>query len=152
MTSGTRPPSRRPSLRGLQPCGVLSQPGSGTAGGLRADSSGGFPGYAGCDWRPDPISGLRRGTPGRVQYLCAHWSPVLHYQRSGLNQLYRNGSNRYGEPVPAYRGDPGAIGNEYTGPILPITAIPGLTSAQITDILVPGDDTETDSSISGTAD
>lgn len=40
---------------------------------------------------------------------------------------------------------PGAIGNEYTGPILPITAIPGLTSAQITDILVPGDDTETDS-------
>lgn len=29
---------------------------------------------------------------------------------------------------------PGAIGNEYTGPILPITAIPGLTSAQITDI------------------
>lgn len=38
----------------------------------------------------------------------------------------------------------GTIGNEYTGPILPITAIPGLTSAQITDILVPGDDTETD--------
>lgn len=38
----------------------------------------------------------------------------------------------------------GAIGNEYTGPILPITTIPGLTSAQITDILVPGDDTETD--------
>lgn len=40
---------------------------------------------------------------------------------------------------------PGTIGNDYTGPILPITAIPGLTSAQITDILVPGDDTETDS-------
>ena len=39
---------------------------------------------------------------------------------------------------------PGSIGNEYTGPILPITTIPGLTSAQITDILVPGDDTETD--------
>ena len=38
----------------------------------------------------------------------------------------------------------GAIGNSYTGPILPITVIPGLTSAQITDILVPGDDTETD--------
>lgn len=38
----------------------------------------------------------------------------------------------------------GTIGNEYTGPILPITAIPGLTSAQITGILVPGDDTETD--------
>ena len=38
----------------------------------------------------------------------------------------------------------GTIGNEYTGAILPITAIPGLTSAQITDILVPGDDTETD--------
>lgn len=39
---------------------------------------------------------------------------------------------------------PGTIGNEYTGAILPITVIPGLTSAQITDILVPGDDTETD--------
>lgn len=39
---------------------------------------------------------------------------------------------------------PGTIGNDYTGPILPITAIPNLTSAQITDILVPGDDTETD--------
>lgn len=39
---------------------------------------------------------------------------------------------------------PGAIGNSYTGPILPISVIPGLTSAQITDILIPGDDTETD--------
>lgn len=39
---------------------------------------------------------------------------------------------------------PGTIGNSYVGPILPITAISGLTSAQITDILVPGDDTETD--------
>ena len=39
---------------------------------------------------------------------------------------------------------PGTIGNDYTGPILPITNIPNLTSAQITDILIPGDDTETD--------
>lgn len=39
---------------------------------------------------------------------------------------------------------PGVIGNSYTGPILPITVIQGLTSAQITDILVPGDDTEED--------
>lgn len=38
----------------------------------------------------------------------------------------------------------GSIGNEYTGPILPITAVEGLNSAQITDILIPGDDTETD--------
>lgn len=38
----------------------------------------------------------------------------------------------------------GAIGNAYTGSILPITYIQGLTSAQITDILVPGDDEETD--------
>ena len=38
----------------------------------------------------------------------------------------------------------GTIGNEYTGPILPISTIPNLTSAQITDILIPGDDTETD--------
>ena len=42
---------------------------------------------------------------------------------------------------------PGSIGNEYTGSILPITAIPGLTSAQITDILVPGDDEETDDAL-----
>ena len=39
---------------------------------------------------------------------------------------------------------PGTIGNEYAGPILPITTVPGLTSAQLTDILVPGDDQETD--------
>lgn len=39
---------------------------------------------------------------------------------------------------------PGTIGNEYTGPILPITVITGLTSAQLTDILVPGDNSETD--------
>lgn len=39
---------------------------------------------------------------------------------------------------------PGSIGNDYTGPILPITSIQGLTSAQITDVLVPGDDVETD--------
>ena len=31
----------------------------------------------------------------------------------------------------------GTIGNEYTGPILPISTIPNLTSAQITDILIP---------------
>lgn len=39
---------------------------------------------------------------------------------------------------------PGLVGNDYTGPILPITTIPGLTSAQLTDILVPGDDREDD--------
>ena len=39
---------------------------------------------------------------------------------------------------------PGSLGNDYSGAILPITTIPGLTSAQITDILVPGDDEETD--------
>ena len=38
----------------------------------------------------------------------------------------------------------GTIGNDYSGPILPITTIPGLTSAQITDILIPGDDEESD--------
>ena len=42
---------------------------------------------------------------------------------------------------------PGVIGNSYTGPILPITVIPGLTSAQITDILVPGDDRETEEAL-----
>lgn len=39
---------------------------------------------------------------------------------------------------------PGTIGNAYSGSILPITYIPGLTTAQITDILIPGDDVETD--------
>ena len=42
---------------------------------------------------------------------------------------------------------PGSAGNEYVGPILPIAAIPGLTSAQLTDILVPGDDEETDDAL-----
>ncbi len=38
----------------------------------------------------------------------------------------------------------GTIGNQYTGNILPISTIPGLTSAQITDIIVDGSDEETD--------
>lgn len=42
---------------------------------------------------------------------------------------------------------PGAIGSGYTGPILPITVIPGLTRAELTDILVPGDDVETDEAL-----
>lgn len=39
---------------------------------------------------------------------------------------------------------PGTVGNEYVGVILPITSVQGLTSAQISSILVPGDDEETD--------
>lgn len=39
---------------------------------------------------------------------------------------------------------PGSIGNSYSGPILPIDTIQGLSSARISDILTPGDDTETD--------
>lgn len=42
---------------------------------------------------------------------------------------------------------PGSIGNAYSGPILPIDAIQGLSSARISDILVPGDDTETDTEL-----
>ena len=42
---------------------------------------------------------------------------------------------------------PGSIGNQYTGPILPITTIQGLTSAKLTDILVAGDDVESDESL-----
>ena len=42
---------------------------------------------------------------------------------------------------------PGAIGNQYTGPILPITYIQGLTSAELTGILVAGDDAEDDGSL-----
>lgn len=38
----------------------------------------------------------------------------------------------------------GSIGNDYTGDILPITTIPGLTTAEITDILIAGEDEETD--------
>lgn len=42
---------------------------------------------------------------------------------------------------------PGSIGNSYFGPILPIDTIPGLDSARISDILIPGDDTETDAEL-----
>lgn len=42
---------------------------------------------------------------------------------------------------------PGSAGNDYTGAILPITTIQGLTSAQITNILIPGQDEETDESL-----
>ena len=39
---------------------------------------------------------------------------------------------------------PGSIGNDYSGPILPISVIPGLTSAEISSILIQGDDEESD--------
>ena len=42
---------------------------------------------------------------------------------------------------------PGVIGSQYTGPVLPITYIQGLTSAQLMDILVAGDDIEDDESL-----
>ena len=42
---------------------------------------------------------------------------------------------------------PGEMGNSYSGQILPITFIEGLTSARITDILIPGDDTERDEAL-----
>lgn len=42
---------------------------------------------------------------------------------------------------------PGTIGNLYTGPILPITYVAGLDSAIMSDILIPGDDTETDENL-----
>ena len=38
----------------------------------------------------------------------------------------------------------GSIGNDYSGPILPISVIPNLSYAYIADILVLGDDEETD--------
>ena len=38
----------------------------------------------------------------------------------------------------------GEIGNQYTGAILPITNINGLTYAYMTDIIIPGDDEESD--------
>lgn len=41
----------------------------------------------------------------------------------------------------------GEVGNTYTGDILPITPIPGLTTAQLTDILIPGENTEDDESL-----
>jgi uncharacterized phage protein gp47/JayE len=41
----------------------------------------------------------------------------------------------------------GTIGNSYTGDILPITAIPGLTSASIGEIITVGTDAESDDSL-----
>lgn len=42
---------------------------------------------------------------------------------------------------------PGAEGNAYTGDLLPITNIDGLTSATIGDVIVPGTDEETDDAL-----
>lgn len=41
----------------------------------------------------------------------------------------------------------GIIGNSYTGPIMPITAIPGLTNAQIGEIITEGQEEETDNAL-----
>lgn len=42
---------------------------------------------------------------------------------------------------------PGAIGNEYFGPLIPIQNIPGLTSALLEDVLIPGEDEESDEAL-----
>lgn len=65
-----------------------------------------------------------------------------------------NGSNSINFVVTAATADPlewwltaetpGSIGNQYTGNILPINTIPGLTSARITSIIISGSDAETD--------
>lgn len=39
---------------------------------------------------------------------------------------------------------PGTVGNQVTGQMLPIDYIPGLVRAELTDVLVPGEDEETD--------
>lgn len=41
----------------------------------------------------------------------------------------------------------GVIGNAYVGDMLPITTLPGLTTAILTDILIPGEDDEDDESL-----
>lgn len=41
----------------------------------------------------------------------------------------------------------GTVGNRYTGPLLPVTFLQGLTSAELTSILVAGDDTEDDEAL-----
>lgn len=42
---------------------------------------------------------------------------------------------------------PGVVGNQEFGPLLPIDYIDGLVRAELTDVLVPGDDEETDESL-----
>ena len=42
---------------------------------------------------------------------------------------------------------PGAAGNNYTGDLAAITYVDGLTAAQVTDILIPGEDEESDESL-----
>lgn len=39
---------------------------------------------------------------------------------------------------------PGAVGNAYVGSLIAVTFVQGLSTAELTDILVPGDDAETD--------
>lgn len=43
--------------------------------------------------------------------------------------------------------EPGVIGNVYTGTLIPIEYIDGLVSAEIADILIPGEDEEDDESL-----
>lgn len=65
------------------------------------------------------------GGAGSINFLVTAAAPQpLHYQLTAET--------------------PGSMGNEYSGAILPITFIEGLNSAVLADILVPGDDTETD--------
>lgn len=66
----------------------------------------------------------------------------LNYE---VTDVYRN---EFGEVVPgAYRmtcEEIGTKGNSYTGPLIPITYIPNLKTATMTDLIVPARDVETD--------
>lgn len=42
---------------------------------------------------------------------------------------------------------PGTAGNHTVGPLLPITAVDGLTAARVTQVLIPGDDREEDEAL-----
>lgn len=97
--------------------------------------------------RRQPTAAVRQGTfnvpiPSGSQFKTINGAASLIFT-SGT-QISGSGSTWIYQMACA---TPGTAGNTYTGPVLPITAIPGLTSAAIGTIITPGSDEETDDSL-----
>lgn len=94
------------------------------------------------------IGGIRRKQATPAVRLGEFNAPVPLGARfstvgDGLNFTVTGASGQPGQYLLTAE-TPGSVGNQYSGALLPITFIEGLSSARLTDILVPGDDTETD--------
>lgn len=94
-------------------------------------------------------AGLYRYPASRAVRLGAFDRDVPEGSRFSTGQGAEALIFRAGERIGAGRyrlvcDTPGAVGNDYTGPLMAVTFVEGLTSAELQDILIPGSNAEED--------